>query len=83
MQKKLQPHSTISNYQQFEQLQLKKVYQRLHRCEEGGTHLRISVWHLLIYFKNNYLLKKLLKWINKKDLRILTFTKLYLKKQNK
>ena len=26
-----------------------------HICEEGGAHLRISLWHLLINFKNNYL----------------------------
>ena len=43
-------------------------------CEEGGAHPRISVWHLLMNLKNNYLLKKLLKWANKKC--ILTFTKI-------
>ena len=37
-----------------------------HTREEGGTHPRISVWHLLMNFKDNYLLKKLLKWANKK-----------------
>ena len=37
-----------------------------HTCEEGGAHPRISVWHLLMKLKNNYLLKKLLKWANKK-----------------
>ena len=26
-------------------------------CEEGGANLRISVWHLLMNLKNNYLLK--------------------------
>ena len=31
-----------------------------------GEHPRISVWHLLMNLKNNYLLKKLLKWANKK-----------------
>ena len=37
-----------------------------HICEEGGgAHLRISVWHLLINLKNNYLLQKLLEWTNK------------------
>ena len=35
-------------------------------CEECGAHLRISVWHLLMNWKNNYLLMKLLKWANKK-----------------
>ena len=28
-----------------------------HTCEEGGAQLRISVWHLLMNLKNNYLLK--------------------------
>ena len=36
-----------------------------HTCDEGGTHLRIYVSHLLMNLKNNYLLKKLLKWANK------------------
>ena len=36
-----------------------------HTCEESGAHPRISVWHLLMNLKNNYLLKKLLKWANK------------------
>ena len=45
-------------------------------CEEDRTHLSISVWHLLMNLKNNYLLKKLLKWANK-DVRILIFTMLY------
>ena len=30
-------------------------------CEEGGRHLRISFWHLLMNLKKKYLLKKLLK----------------------
>ena len=30
-------------------------------------HLRISVWHLSMNLKNKYLLKKLLKWANKKQ----------------
>ena len=28
-----------------------------HTCEEDEAHLRISVWHLLMNLKNNYLLK--------------------------
>ena len=32
-------------------------FKKLHSCEEGGSQLRISVWHLLINLKNNYLLK--------------------------
>ena len=40
--------------------------EKSHTCEEGGAHLRISVWKLLTNLKNNYLLKKLLKWANKK-----------------
>ena len=34
--------------------------------EEGGAHLRITVWYLLMNLKNSYLFKKLLKWANKK-----------------
>ena len=30
-------------------------------CEEGGAHLRISFWHLLMNLKNKLLLEKLLK----------------------
>ena len=43
-----------------------KMQKSPHTCEEGGAHLRISVWHLLLNLKNNYLLKKLLKCVNKK-----------------
>ena len=28
-----------------------------HICEDGGAHLRISFWHLLMNLKNKYLLK--------------------------
>ena len=38
---------------------------------KGGAHSRISVWHLLMNLKNNYLLKKLLKQANKNVLSIL------------
>ena len=31
--------------------------EKSHTCVEGGAHLGISVWHLLINLKNNYLLK--------------------------
>ena len=27
------------------------VLQKSHTCEEGGTHLRLSFWHLLINFE--------------------------------
>ena len=37
-----------------------------HTCDKGGAHPRISVWYLLMNLTNNYLLKKLLKWANKK-----------------
>ena len=40
--------------------------EKSHTYEEGGANPRISVWHLLINLKNNYLFKKLLKWANKK-----------------
>ena len=42
------------------------IDEKSHTCEEGRAHLRISVWHLLMNLKNNNLLKKLLKWANKK-----------------
>ena len=44
----------------------KKVDEKPHISKEGGAYLRISVWHLLMDLKNNYLLKKLLKWAYKK-----------------
>ena len=43
-----------------------KDVKKSHTFQEGGAHLRISIWHLLMNLKNNYLLKKLLKWANKK-----------------
>ena len=43
-----------------------KHLKKSHTCEEGEAHLRISVWHLLINLKNNYLFKKLLNWANRK-----------------
>ena len=47
-------------------MKMSKKSQKSHICEEGGAHLRISVWHLLMNLKNNYLFKKMLKWANKK-----------------
>ena len=45
-----------------------------HTCEEGAAHLRITVWHLLMNLKNNYLLKNC--WSGPiKNIRILIFTK--------
>ena len=46
-----------------------------HKCEVGGAHLRNSVSHLFMNLKNNYLLKKLMKWANKKYLQSCTFFK--------
>ena len=37
---------------------IKATQKKSHACEEGGAHSRISVWHLLMNLKNNYLLKK-------------------------
>ena len=34
-----------------------KISKKSHTCEEGGVQLRISVWHLLMNFKHNNLLK--------------------------
>ena len=53
---------------------------QLQKVIVGGTHLRISFWHLLMNLKNNYLLKKLLKWANKKQNN---FTMLYFLKKKK
>ena len=40
------------------------------RKKKNHTHVKkvwhISFWHLLVNLKNNYLLKKLLKWVDKK-----------------
>ena len=36
---------------------VKITIKKSYTCEEGGTHLRISVWHLLMNLRNNYLLK--------------------------
>ena len=38
-----------------------------HTCKQGGTNLRISFWQLMVNLKSKYLLKKLLKWANKKQ----------------
>ena len=43
-----------------------KYSKKSHACEEGGAHIRIYFLHLLMKLKNNYLLRKLLKWANKK-----------------
>ena len=51
-----------------------------HTCEESGNHLRISVWNLLINKKHNYLLKKLLKWANKKCKNFNIYTVYFFKK---
>ena len=45
----------------------KILKKKSHTCEEGGAHLRISFWHLLMNFKNKQLLKKQLKCTNKKQ----------------
>ena len=51
-----------------------------HTCEEGGAHLRISFWHLLMNLKNKLLLKKLLKWANKNKI-VVIFTMLHFLKK--
>ena len=42
------------------------AYKNHANVKKSEAHLRISIWHLLMNLKNNYLLKKLLKWANKK-----------------
>ena len=60
---------------------IKATQKKSHACE-GGAHSRISVWHLLMNLKNNYLLKKkLLKCANK--ICILIFTKIKQKEKKK
>ena len=41
------------------------VLQKSHSCEEGGTHLRISFWHLLMNFGKP---KKSESWKNEKKI---------------
>ena len=53
-----------------------------HTCEEGGTHLRISFWNLLMNLKNKYL-KKLLRWANKKQNNFNTYDVEFFKKNKK
>ena len=57
------------------------AFKKPNTCEEGGAHLRISFWHLLMKLKNK-LLKKLLKWANKNKI-ILIFTMLHFLKKYK
>ena len=38
-----------------------------HTCEEGGAHLKIYFWHLLINLKNKYLFEKMLNLANKNE----------------
>ena len=52
---------TFCNY-----LKVTNLVKRSHTCKEGGAHLRISFWYLLMNLKNK-LLKKLLKCHNKKQ----------------
>ena len=53
-------HNILSN-----KAQNGENYNKKSHTFEGGAHPRISVWHSLMNLKNNYLLKKLLKWANK------------------
>ena len=53
-----------------------------HTCKESGAHLRIYFWHFLINLNNNYLLKNC--WSGPiKNVRVLIFKMLYLKKKKK
>ena len=45
---------------------MEKQIKKSHTCE-GGAHVRISFWHLLMNLKDKHLFKKLLKWVNKKQ----------------
>ena len=52
-------------------------------CKEGGAHFRISFWHLLMNLKNNYFLKELLKWVNKKRENFNIYHNVFFKKDKK
>ena len=60
-----------------------RTLEKSHTFEEGGAHLRLSVWDLLINLKNNYLLKKLLKWANRKCKDFSIYDVAFIKKQKK
>ena len=47
----------------------RKFTKKSHTCEEGGAHPKISVWHLLMNLRNNYLLKKTVEVKNKKKIK--------------
>ena len=53
-----------------------------HTCEEGGAHLKIYFWHLLMNLKKQ-LLKKLLKWANKKQNNFTIYNVALFLKKNK
>ena len=44
---------------------LEIIFLKNHTCEEGGAHLKISVWNLLINLKHTTIYLKLLKWAKK------------------
>ena len=56
-------------------------YKKKSRTCEGGAHLRISFWHLLMNLKNKSLLKKLLKWANKKQNNFNVYNVAFFKKK--
>ena len=69
---------TFCNY-----LKVTNLVKRSHTCEEGGAHLRISFWNLLMNLKNK-LLKKLLKCHNKKQNNFnITMLHLFFQKKRK
>ena len=43
------------------------MWKKSHTSEEGGAHLKIYFWHLLINLKSKYLFEKMLKLANKKE----------------
>ena len=58
---------------------MKEINKKSHTCE-GGAHLRISFWHLLMNLKNKLLLKKLLKWANENKIILIVTLLHFLKK---
>ena len=56
----------LSNNQSIYNSFIQEMRRKNHTCEERGPHFKTSVWHLLMNLKNNYLLKTVLKQVNKK-----------------
>ena len=80
----MQPYSSQSHAKVLVKPQKSLLINEIsHTCEEGGARLKISSWHLLIKLKNNYSLKKLLKWTYKKRKNFHFYIQCYIFLKNK